>query len=66
MNIQITIERLDHWRELMEQYPSDQRTQVSAQRFKPEGSSGPDFEEIWTVNGLLAQHIQSHDPDWIV
>lgn len=65
MNILILIERLDHWRELMEQYPESQRTQVSAQRFKPEGSTGPDFQEVWTVTGELADHIQAHDPSWI-
>lgn len=66
MRIEIIESRLAHWAELFEQYPAEQRTQISARRFKDPEESGPDYLEVYEVTGDLAAHIEAHDSDWIV
>jgi hypothetical protein len=66
MKIEIIESRIAHWDELFNQYPAEQRTEISSRRFKNPEDPGPDYLEVWEVTGDLAQHIQAHDSDWIV
>jgi hypothetical protein len=66
MKIEIIESRITHWNELFNGYSAEQRTLISGRRFKSPEDTGPDYLEVWEVTGDLAQHIQTHDSDWIV